>query len=348
MQKYVDVSGVGNAGKGAIVDLMREMENFDVPHYSFEFDIFRVPGGILDFKYHLCEDWSPIRSHDAYRKFIKSIELMGLNPKWYNFFQFMNVMGNRYDSKFESRFTVEGKKFAASFLRGQYMAFWPYEFLSYGFWQRFYKKFLLKSGLGHQAKIEVLLVEPSDFDNKATQFINSLFSKPEQIDKKIVVFNNAFEAFNPIRSLNILKNSKSIIVVRDPRDVYVSGQSAQTLKKEDRNLQAKENDGLSKSFLATDDLQVFVERYRLYAKHVYDGNDPRVLVLRFEEVVTNYESTVTRLLNFLELDTRSHINPKKHFDPAKSIKNIGKWKQFSDQESINIIASELKDYLWEK
>lgn len=348
MLKYVDVSGVGNTGKTAVSDILRELENFDVPEYSFEFDIFRVPGGILDFKYHLCEDWSPIRSHDAYRAFVRCVELMGSNPKWYNFFQMMNITGNRYDARFGNRFTVGGKQFAQSLLKGEYLAYWPYEFLSYDFLKRFYAKLQMKTGFRLHSRTAVRLVDADEFNTKASAYIDSLFNEPEKNNNRTVVFNNAFEAYNPVRALDILRNSKSIIVTRDPRDVYVSGQSAHRVKKEDRHLQAKENDGLNKSFLATDDLGLFIERYRLYMKNVYKGTDPRVLVLRFEDVVTDYENTVKKILSFLEIDSKPHLTPKKYFDPGKSIKNIGGWKNFSDQESVNIISKELKAYLWEK
>lgn len=346
MVKYVDVSGVGNTGKTAVSDILREIDNYYVPEYSFEFDIFRVPGGVLDLKYNLCEDWSPIRSHDAYERFLQRLELMGENPKWYQFFKVMAITGNRYDAKFNNRFTTEGKKFVHSFIRGEYLAYWPYEFLNYSFLRRFLKKLQMKSGFRLKARVPVRLVDGSEFNQRASAFIDSIFTDFRTSSNKTVVFNNAFEAYNPVRSLDILHGSKSIIVTRDPRDVYVSGQNAHMVKKEDQKLQAKENDGLNKSFLATDDLKLFIERYRLYMKHVYRGQDKRVLVLRFEEVVTSYEQTLEKIYQFLELDPAKHKDRKKYFNPEKSIKNVGIWKNFSDQQTIQKINQELNEYVW--
>ena len=151
------------------------------------------------------------------------------------------------------------------------------------------------------------MVDSTNFDQKASEFVDNIFQEFRSPSGKTIVFNNAFEAYNPIRSLDILHHSRSIIVTRDPRDVYVSGQNAHKLKKEDKKLQAKENDGLNKSFLATDDLNLFIERYKLYMKNVYRGNDPRVLVLKFEDVVCNYEQTLEKNLQIFKChDCRAH------------------------------------------
>lgn len=45
---FIDVYGVGNSGKGALVDLLRELDGIYVPEWSFEFDMIRLPVGLLD------------------------------------------------------------------------------------------------------------------------------------------------------------------------------------------------------------------------------------------------------------------------------------------------------------
>ena len=39
---FIDVSGVGNSGKSAVVDLLRELSHFYVPEYWFEFDFIWI------------------------------------------------------------------------------------------------------------------------------------------------------------------------------------------------------------------------------------------------------------------------------------------------------------------
>ena len=47
------------------------------------------------------------------------------------------------------------------------------------------------------------------------------------------------------------------------------------------------------------------------------------LLIRFEELVTDYETQKSRIEDFLHLSQQDHALPKNYFDPAKSIKNIG-------------------------
>ena len=54
---FIDVAGTGNSGKGAFVDLLREFDDFFVPEWFFEFDLIRIPGGLLDFRHCLVEIW---------------------------------------------------------------------------------------------------------------------------------------------------------------------------------------------------------------------------------------------------------------------------------------------------
>ena len=40
--RYIDVSGVGNSGKSAVVDLLREVDEIYVPDFQFEFDLIPI------------------------------------------------------------------------------------------------------------------------------------------------------------------------------------------------------------------------------------------------------------------------------------------------------------------
>ncbi|KYG64727.1 hypothetical protein AZI86_10990 [Bdellovibrio bacteriovorus] len=346
MKKFVDVSGVGNSGKTAVSDILREFDSYYIPEHSFEFDLFRLPGGLLDLKHHLCEDWSPVRSHYAINAFLRVVDLIGPSPRRLNIFQTMSVTGNRYDLRFKGTFTPEAKKFVKSLVLGEYLAYWPYDFLTYGVLQRFWSKLLLKSGFRLRARSWVQLVDGENFSEKVSSFINKLFESTVDSNVRTIFFNNAFEAFNPVRSLDILKNSKSIIVIRDPRDIYVSGINAHALKSEDIKLQAGENDGINKSFLATDDLELFIRRYRTYMQHLYSGSDSRVLILQYENLVTKYDHCLEQIIEFLGEDKKNHIEKGRYFDPRKSSVHVGKWKAFSDQEIIRSIEKELPEYLW--
>ena len=45
---FIDVCGVGNSGKGALVDLLRELNDKYFLEWSFEFGMLRFPDGFFD------------------------------------------------------------------------------------------------------------------------------------------------------------------------------------------------------------------------------------------------------------------------------------------------------------
>ena len=101
---FIDCSGVGSSGKGAVVDLLAEYENFKVMPHDFEFDLFRIKGGLNDLRRDFYEDWSPIRSNSAYWKFLKIVNLSGKNPKGLSYVYSVLSSGNRYEKKFNNQF----------------------------------------------------------------------------------------------------------------------------------------------------------------------------------------------------------------------------------------------------
>ena len=163
-------------------------------------------------------------------------------------------------------------------------------------------------------------------------------------DKSVVIFNNGFEPFNPVSGLNMLKNSKQIVVLRDPRDIYVSGLNFYNILDEDKALMPKDNDGLNKSFLATDDINLFIERFELFSNNIYSCDDSRIYKLHFEDLVINYDETVSRILNFLDLDHSLHKNRKKIFNPSEASYKL--WLDYSKKDEISYLEERLNKYLY--
>lgn len=342
--KYVDVSGLGNSGKTAVADWLRGFETNYVPHYSFEFDLFRLPGGLMDLYQNVSERWTPIRSHYAYKEFKSLIQALAGSSKRKDIKAFFFSAGMGYEALFKGQFKKLSDDFISQLICDSYNAFWPYDLIYDGPFTRAYKKILLKLKWGNKLFTKVYLVHSDNFSAIATKYINQLFTlKMEEQKIDLIVLNNLFEPFQPQLGLNILNNSKQIVVTRDPRDIYVSGQSAHKTSKEDQKTQAFDNNGFNKSFLATDNLISYIKRQRLYFEQLPKVQDPRVLIVRFEDFVLDHEKTASKIQDFLGLPTP----PKtKHFFPEKSAKNIGIYKSYSKQDEIRFIEQELKPYLY--
>jgi hypothetical protein len=344
--QFLDVSGVGNSGKTAVCDLLREIDGIHVPPYWFEFDFIRIPNGLLDLRHRLLEDWSPTRSHYGVKAFCNAVEQMGLDPAWWDFPGLLKSTSQRYDRYFGGQFVRLSKDLAKSFVRLEYRGEWPYDDMQLWSAWRFLRKVLLKMGARAYLRRQVVLADGIDFDARVTAYLDALFSLRVPSDCFAVVLNNGIEPFNPIPGLDMIKDARQIVVTRDPRDVYVSGLNQHKIRDSDKALLPFDNDGLNKSFLATDNLAEFVVRQRTFYDQLYSGSDSRVLRIRFEDLCLSYERTVTQIFDFLGIGRALHISPGAYFLPEKSRSGVGLWRSYTEQSDIEYIAHELSDILW--
>lgn len=344
--RFVDISGVGNSGKTAAADLLREVEGVHVPPYWFEFDFIRIPNGLLDLRHRLLEDWSPVRSHYGIKAFLHAAGQMGRDPAWWDVQGLLQSSSQRYDKYFYSEFVRITEEFAKSLVQLSYVGGWPYDDMQLWSGWRLLRKVAFKLGLRRQLWREVLVPSGTDFDVHATTYLNKLYSKIVPEDHTHAAFNNGFEPFNPIPGLNMIAGSRQIVVTRDPRDVYVSGLNKHKVGRRDKKLLPFDNDGLSKSFLGTNNLSEFIGRQRLLYEHLYKGSDRRVLRLRFEDLCLAYDETAARIFEFLDIDRKRHVKPRTFFIPEKSRSGIGLWRSYSKTEETDRIAQELPEILY--
>jgi hypothetical protein len=345
--QFLDVSGVGNSGKTAVCDLLREIDGIHVPPYWFEFDFIRIPNGLLDLRHRLLADWSPIRSHYGIKAFCRAAEQMGLDPAWWDFPGLLRSSSQRYNRDFDGKFVDLSKKFAQSFVKTSYYAEWPYDDMQLWAGWRLLRKILHKTGLRARLRRRVFVAEPTDFDARATAYLRALFSFRVPAACDIAILNNGFEPFNPIPGLNMIEGARQIVVIRDPRDVYVSGLNRHKVRDGDKSLLSFDNDGLNKSFLATDNLAEFVVRQRILYDRLYLNQDARILRVRFEDLCLSYGDTCASIFDFLGIDPARHISPKTLFIPKKSQSGIGLWRSYGGQNEIDFIRRALPDILFE-
>jgi hypothetical protein len=323
---------------------LRELDGFYVPEYWFEFDMMRVPGGLLDFRHCLLEDWSPIRSNAAYHDFLDVTDKMGRDPALLNILGLIRASGQRYDKRFNGQFRTLSHQFANHFRVGSYKAEWGYDGLRENGVVRWTKHIARRLGFRKGMLNDVSLMDGRNFDKIAKSYLENLYRTFISPTCDHVVFNNGFEPFNPEPGLNML-GGRQIVVTRDPRDVYVSGLNSHNVNDEDKSLLAFDNDGLSKAFLATDDLDVFVQRYRLYQEQVFSGFCSDVLHVKFEQLILEHKSQTKKILDFLNIDAERHKRANTKFVPAQSAKNVGLWRDFGRTDEIRFIESKLSEFL---
>ena len=220
--KFVDISGFGHSGKGIITDLLKEFEGYQVPHYNFEFNLLRIQGGLIDMKAALHDNWSPIRSDAAIRRFRRLVRRIGPSATILNPVSLFLSNGMNYDNYFNSQFSALSEKYIQSLINYEYKGEWPYPLIEEPGWKQFSQRFLLITRLQKKFDTHVTVAAPKDFIHKTRQYLDALFCVARQDGMNTFVMHNVVEPFHPVPSLDLFSDAKAIIIQRDPRDIYAS------------------------------------------------------------------------------------------------------------------------------
>jgi len=351
--KLIDVSGLGHSGKTAVSDLLSEIDGVHAHHNSFEFDLLRLPDGILDLQQALCENWSPSRSDFAIKRFRKLCE--SLNG------HYSEVLTNRF-MLYTDEF-LEALVLGSLYIDGWYDALYEDRtkkdkfksiLKNIGLFDLVKKVYKLLSSNSQISgyKTEVFLSDGNDFIIKAKAFLEKVLFIDLDNKNNSVVTNNAFEPFTPQKSIIYFDDAYSIVVDRDPRDIYASiikvDENFLPNFETDEGLFSKEYiQRLKEDMLGTADIPTFITRQRIYReKMLFEKDYTRIIYVWYEDLVLNYDDTVKKILSKLDVDSHMHTKKKLYFDPTQSAKNVGLWKQIRESEEIQLIEKELKEYLY--
>lgn len=330
--KVVDLSGYSFTGKSAVYDLLTEFDGYQGGGKEFEFELIRMPGGILDLESALVKQWSPVRSSEAVRRFRKIVRNLGGSRSISSrFFR----LGSHYDYYFPG-FTERAEAYINSLVQSSWEADWPFAFFEYSPAGIFGTKLLGLTDRKNQFRSRIFLskLSSSDFSEVTQEFLMGLLYSSCENGARSVVLNNCLEPFSPEVGLKFLRNAKSIVVDRDPRDVYLSAM----------DYCGTASAGVGKAVLGND-VEDFIRRFRIYRSEVVEANSS-VLRLKFEDLVLNYDESLTSILRFLGEHESVHKSRKKSFDPERSVRNIGQWARADKSRfaAIDQIADELSEF----
>lgn len=319
------------SGKTAVGHIIRELDGFCVPDFELEFNLLRIQDGIIDLESNLVDNWSLIRSNNAILRFKRLIKKLDGTYSKFPYFLF-HFHSDFYNTKFGNKFTELSNEYINNFVSSKWSCDWPYpmydmpESLSFS---KKIKKRLLKDDTAYESVFH--LVDSKDFIFKTKKYLSKLLSSFEEVKEgtTTIVMNNAFEPFNPSKSLRYFDDAKCIVIRRDPRDMYVTGSKESSVFSKISHGNAVDN---------------FILRYKLQEEHTNKEFNPRILYLQYEDVVLNYENTLKKIFKFLEIDESLHIKKKEFFKPEDSKRFIGIYKNYGNQDEIKLIEERLQAY----
>ena len=176
------------------------------------------------------------------------------------------------------------------------------------------------------ANITLKQLSVSDFRIMAKEYMDSVFKNVKSND--FLVLDQFLTISTPDDKLfsDYFYSYKQIFVWSDPRDMYVRGLS--------HNCQ----------WWLPEDTEQFVNFFTRNSEKYFTSENPNLLVICFDDLVYNYEETVKEIMKFLGLKESEHIKKYEYFNPERSKHNIGLWKKFENQEAINYIYQNLREY----
>lgn len=322
----VGACGFGSTGSSVVTDYLKEFDGIQVKD-DLEFTYVSGTDGLLYLERAVMHPFNRTAdSINAIRRFQemvankKSIYVKyGLSPEL-----FEESANNLIDTISMAKwywYDGDKKSYSPQFLLKK--------FLRYKLIPRIERK------TGHRVdrwpKTEVQLsVKPDNFYIAAKKHVKELLNGMGLDTNRMIALDQPFSGNNPQACFPFYDDPYAIVVDRDPRDNYVF---AKTM--------------LHGEYFCPVDVDDYIAYYRcLRRKQPYLQQDPRILRIRFEEMVYEYDATTKKIRDLLHLP--DNPRPKSVFDPSLSIANTQVYRRYPQYaDDVRKIEKELTEYLFD-
>ena len=332
--KLITCTGYYNTGSSAIGDLLREFENVqDFGDYEVRFA--HEPDGLSDLEYNIVDNNHRHNTSNAIKRFIKYIDYCN-----------GNIFSKRYRKVFGNDFKRICHNYIEELTQLKCNSWWQFDQLNRGklfyfvdvLYGRIYKyiHFWEKNDVRStlflkNEKAYYTYMNENEFIKKTQKFTDELIEKAWNKKSDYLVLDQLIPPSNISRYERYFKNLSTIVVDRDPRDIYL--------------LEMEYPYGVVPT-----NVKDFCKWYRIIREHrKLDRIDSKnTLFINFEDLVYHYDIYAKKICDFVGIDINKSSQPKKYFDPSRSIKNTRKSKinkRYCDE--IKYIEEELSDYLYD-
>lgn len=326
----VGVCGLGYSGSGAVDALLREYTETQV-FSDFEFVYTYMPDGLEDLEYHLMKHCCRYYDSDiALRRFRKYIKRA-------------NTKRSQLRKSTKDQMLRITDEYLAKLVQISWKGFWSADMTHESWMSVLFKmrlmsrvyKYLFKITKKHLPIVPnrdmYMSVKPDNFYELSRDYVKRVLEAMGRDENKITVLDQPFSGDHPETSFAFFDDPKAIVIDRDPRDLY---------------LVAKKIGAIVGRFMPVDDVETFVEYYKLIRKNTAQNEDTtRVLRIQFEDLIYEYDATVARIEDFLGI--KNHVSPKSNFKPQVSINNTQLFKKFTDmEEDVKYIEQHLAEHLY--
>lgn len=335
MDRIIVPTGYMGSGSSAVTDLISEFRDCKNDHKSFEYIFMHCPNGVFDLEDKLLLGNNAIRSDEAIRTFYNQAKKLYDKKFWWP--------GN-YKKIIGSKFMDATDQYVNSLINFNYDGFWytheevnsrmllkllirkPIKILSFN-------KIKFNKVLKYKDGMKICLPTKSEFYEKTNKYIYKLINIISDESKNIIL-DQLLLPFNLYRIDNYFDDKLRVIVVeRDPRDVFILNKYI--WPKKEANVPMPTN------------VDEFCDYYDRMRKSEIIKVSDKVLRIKFEDLIYNYEDEVKKIIRFLGFKKEDHIDKFKRFNPDISIKNTQLFNNKLYNNEVKIIELKLKKYLYD-
>ena len=326
-QNYICVSGYGWTGSSACIDILKEFKGFGA--LKGEFRIAKDPYGLSDLENSLVHNWDFMRNDVAIRDFLNYCEVLGRGTGLFK------KTGKDLSRKLNIDFMAESRLYIDRLTDMTYSGDTLIHRYNISAYDNFCMKIKSKFGKNNGKFMYFSRPDSLNFIKETKLYIDNLFDSYMKINKiNKVILDQTVPPTNIYNTSKYFENIKTIIIDRDPRDIYANMVRGKRL--------------LGPELINHDSVEKYIiwhkQLRRISIKDV-ENSSKNTLRLYFEDLIFKYDETIEKIIAFLG-DGAQHNCKGKNFLPELSINNTGLWKGYKDQSIMKKIALELEDYCY--
>lgn len=325
----ISVTGFGSTGASAYIDLIKEFENVQFFPGSMEFQILHEPDGILDLERSILNGCRT-NMQVAISRFSKN----DINRSV------------RLDIASHNKFRLLKKKYISQIANICWRGKSVYDPVDQRKWydNRYFR--LINRAIDHylikkdkynswppETNRSISSITSEQFNEITRSFLKSLFESCGFDVSGNILLEQLYNASMPFEGNHLLpSDSLSIVVDRDPRDVYIITNYLFPY--------------YNRFMPHSRDVDTFIKYYKSIHRKKNSEQLKSVLYLNYEDIIYNYNKTISLLSN--NLLGLKHKHKKKYFKPECSINNTQLFKKgYENQiDEIKRIEKELPEFLY--
>lgn len=333
MHKFITCASFGGTGSSAITDFLKEFDNVSSMG-DYEFTFCHEVDGLSDLQHYLTDDWHRLKVDEGlfrFKRFTKRIE-------------------KDYNSYLNNRFGQYTDEYINALIDCSWNGYWHQQkfrlgkveqFLQYKLpirlrreWLKIKQRYSDYELVPYQKRQTMYFTKPNnDFFKLTQKYTGDILSSADLEGKyEYLAFDQLVPPVNVQRYLNYFQNLKVVIVDRDPRDLYI-------LNKKFWN----------EGWIPTDDVETFIKWFSMMRTTLSEEiKNPNVLLVKFEDLIYNYDDESRKMMDFIGLSENNHIRRQKFLNPNHSKKNTRLWLKFDEyQDDIAKIEQKLLKYCYD-